>query len=54
MINNEMNKSNAPELNRNVPMKKNPDEFGGIYFSSVVKIYDPETEEVLVHKRGDD
>ena len=49
-----MNKSNDTELNKNTPTKKDPDEFGGTYFSSVVKIYDPETEEILVHKRGDD
>ena len=28
-------------------------EFSGIYFSSSIKIYDPNTEEVLVQKRGD-
>jgi hypothetical protein len=33
---------------------KKPDEFGGFYFSSSVKIFDPETKEILVQKRGDD
>jgi hypothetical protein len=28
-------------------------EFSGIYFSSSIKIFDPNTNEVLVHKRGD-
>jgi hypothetical protein len=29
------------------------DEFSGIYFSSSIKIFDPNTDEVLVQKRGD-
>ena len=33
---------------------KKPNELGGFYFSSVVKIFDPETSEILVQKRGDD
>jgi hypothetical protein len=28
-------------------------EFSGIYFSSSIKIFDPNTDEVLVQKRGD-
>jgi hypothetical protein len=28
-------------------------EFSGIYFSSSIKIFDPNTNETLVHKRGD-
>lgn len=38
-----------PEL----PEKK-PNETGGFYFSSSIKIFDPETKEILVQKRGDD
>jgi len=34
------------------PAKK-PNELGSIQFSSHVKIYDPNTKEVLVNKRGD-
>ncbi len=30
-----------------------PNETGGFYFSSHVKIYDPNTKEVLMQKRGD-
>lgn len=30
-----------------------PNEVGGFYFSSHVKITDPETDEVLVNTRGD-
>jgi len=36
-----------PDDNRKV------DEKGGFYFSSAIKIYDPNTEEVLVQMRGD-
>lgn len=39
---------NAPQ----VPEKK-PDESGGFYFSSFVKITDPETGEILAQTRGD-
>lgn len=42
------------------PQKKNEknsnsklNEFGGIYFSSHIKISDPNTKEILVKKRGD-
>lgn len=30
-----------------------PDESGGFYFSSFIKIHDPNTGEVLVQQRGD-
>ena len=30
-----------------------PDELGGFYFSSFVKIHDPNTKEILVQTRGD-
>jgi hypothetical protein len=49
MINKEMNdldkKSKEPATK--------PNEIGGIYFSSSIKITDPNTNEVLLHKRGD-
>jgi hypothetical protein len=32
----------------------NPDEQGGFVFSSVIKISDPNTKEILLHMRGDD
>lgn len=32
---------------------KQPNENGGFYFSSFLKISDPNTKEVLVQKRGD-
>jgi hypothetical protein len=30
-----------------------PDEYSGFCFSSAIKIFDPETQEVLVNIRGD-
>ena len=41
--------------NNKQPTENNtkPNESGGIYFSSSVKITDPNTEEVLVQVRGD-
>jgi len=55
MINKEMNtnKSNNNGTS-NSPSNAKPNEVGGIYFSSGVKIFDPNTKEVLVQKRGDD
>lgn len=32
---------------------RKPNEIGGFYFSSGVKIFDPASNEVLVQKRGD-
>lgn len=33
--------------------EKKPNEHGGFYFSSFVKIFDPNTKQVIVEKRGD-
>jgi hypothetical protein len=41
------------EENKEKPVYK-PNEQGGVYFSSFVKISDPNTGEVLVQQRGDD
>ena len=35
------------------PAVKKPDEYSGFYFSSFLEITDPETNQVLVEKRGD-
>ena len=35
-----------------LPARK-PDENSGIYFSSGIKIFDPNSGEVILHKRGD-
>lgn len=34
--------------------EKKPNETGGVYFSTHLKIFDPNTKEVLVQKRADD
>ena len=47
------NAENQPNLEEKEPEKK-PNEVGGFYFSSTIKIFDPETNEILVQKRGDD
>jgi hypothetical protein len=55
MINKEMNESkskNEGKPEQKTPIK--PNEVGGFYFSSSVKIFDPNSKEVIVHKRGDD
>lgn len=56
MINKEMNDLiSKSEGNRaQTPPPTKPNETGGFYFSSSVKIFDPNSQEVLVHKRGDD
>lgn len=40
--------------NTNKAPEKKPNEIGGFYFSSGIKIFDPNTDEVLLQKRGDD
>ena len=47
------NTEKHPKLEENKSDEK-PNETGGFYFSSTVKIFDPETNEILVQKRGDD
>jgi len=43
-----------PEPKAQTSTEKKPNEVGGVYFSSHVKITDPDTNEVLLSKRGDD
>lgn len=45
----------SSEIKESEPKKqeKKPNENGGFYFSSFLKIYDPKTKEILVQKRGD-
>ena len=54
MINKEMNtyKSNN-QGTQNRPATAKPNEVTGIYFSSGIKIFDPNTKEIILHKRGD-
>lgn len=42
-----------PEGNRKQISTRKPNEVGGVYFSSSVKIFDPNSNEVMVQKRGD-
>jgi hypothetical protein len=50
MINKDM--TDKQHTKKTEPSTK-PNEVGGIYFSSSIKIFDPETKEVLVQQRGD-
>ncbi len=42
-----------PENNSVKVPEKKPNEFGGVHLSSHLKIYDPNSKQVLVQKRGD-
>lgn len=48
-----MNNKNKSEVEDSQVETHKPNETGGFYFSSSVKIFDPNTEEVIIHKRGD-
>lgn len=48
MINKEMN-TNSDDIEKQKPVN----ETGGFCFSTIIKIFDPETEEILVQQRGD-
>ena len=53
MINKSMNhKQENSDKNKKASDIK-PNETGGVFISSHVKIYDPNTKEILVQKRGD-
>jgi hypothetical protein len=56
MINKEMNDKSKSDGNQAQPPSTGakPNEVGGFYFSSSVKIFDPNSQEIIVHKRGDD
>lgn len=47
------NKDEKVSKNLENAQEKKPNEHGGFYFSSFLKITDPNTKEVLVQKRGD-
>lgn len=49
-----MNDKSKTNLMEKKPATTKPNEVGGIYFSSSVKIFDPNSKEILVHTRGDD
>jgi hypothetical protein len=52
MINNNMNTQQTQKPAED-KTEKRPNELGGFYFSSHLKIQDPNTKEVLVKLRGD-
>lgn len=52
MENKQENKSQSFNT-KTQPVEKKPNEHGGFYFSSVLKISDPNTKEIIVQKRGD-
>jgi hypothetical protein len=47
------NKSTETTENLQKKPESKPNEHGGFYFSSHLKIFDPNTKQVLVQKRGD-
>jgi hypothetical protein len=49
---NNTNKSKT-EGTKGVTPERKPNEVGGFYFSSGLKIFDPISKEVIVQKRGD-
>jgi hypothetical protein len=48
---NTIKENKEPQLTEEIGPK--PDESGGFYFSSFLRITDPNTKEVLVETRGD-
>lgn len=55
MINKEMNDNKSQNSNKNQSGNGSvkPNEQAGFYFSSSVKIFDPNSKQVIVQKRGD-
>lgn len=50
-----MNEKSTDSLEKeDKKVEPKPNEHGGFYFSSHLKITDPNTKEVLVQQRGDD
>lgn len=48
-----MNKKSTESQVKEEKKEPKPNELGGFYFSSHLKITDPNTKEILVQKRGD-
>lgn len=53
MINKEMNNKSNPAGEQKKFDGKKPNENAGFSFSSSIKIFDPNTQQVILHKRGD-
>lgn len=54
MINNNIGNKSQPDNKKQEEKTKKPNENSGVYFSSHVKIFDPNTKEVFLNKRADD
>lgn len=53
MINKEMNDKSNPAGEYKKREGKKPNENAGFSFSSSIKIFDPNTQQIILHKRGD-
>jgi hypothetical protein len=53
MINKKMNDKAKFTGSEKNPTGRKPNENAGFSFSSSVKIFDPNTQQVILHKRGD-
>jgi hypothetical protein len=53
MINKYMNNNEDKKVEVSEKPESKPNETGGVYFSSHLKISDPNTKEILVQMRGD-
>lgn len=51
-INNNMDKTKIMNEQVKTEYKKKPDEQGGILVEGHIKIFDPESQEIFVHKRA--
>ena len=54
MINKSVGQNSKPDDKKPVVVDKKPNENNGVYVSSHVKIFDPNTKEIFVQKRADD
>lgn len=52
-MNDDLTNKQSKESKTSKETGKLPNEFGGVYVSSNIKIWDPNTKEILVQKRGD-
>jgi len=54
MINKSIGQNSKPDDKKEEVNSKKPNENNGVYLSSHVKIFDPNTKEIFVQKRADD
>ena len=53
MINNMMSNKSKPVGSAKPSVEKKPNENAGFGFSTSIKIFDPNTQQIILHKRGD-